>query len=103
FMSRFPILLNLSLILMVFISLTACSQKYYIVRHAEKAQPTGDTPLSEAGLERAQALKERLKGAKIGYVYTTKTLRAKQTASPTAEHFNVEIQHYGKVDAELIE
>ncbi|HEY8397387.1 MAG TPA: histidine phosphatase family protein [Flavihumibacter sp.] len=102
-MSRYLFLLNLSLILMVSVSQTALGQKYYIVRHAEKAHPTGDTPLSEAGLERAQALKEKLKDAKIAYVFTTNTLRTKQTAQPTAEHFKAEIQTYGKIDAALID
>ena len=61
------------LVLFVSIGLTASSQTYYIVRHAEKAVPSAgsimstpdDPPLSEAGQLRALALVEELKGKEI--------------------------------------
>ena len=59
------------LILFLFLQLlTACSHTFYIVRHAEKATSEGnnmmnnDPPLTEAGKERAEALKEILKTKK---------------------------------------
>lgn len=84
------------------ILLTGCSQKYYVVRHAEKAQETGNPPLSEAGQERALALKDKLKDKKIGYIFTTNTIRTQQTAAPTAALFQLSIQSYGKIDSTLI-
>ena len=53
--------------------LTSCSQSFYIVRHAEKeVANTGETmmsndpPLSDAGKQRAEVLKEILREKKIG-------------------------------------
>ncbi len=79
--------------------LTACSHTYYVVRHAEKAtqEPnmTSDVPLSEAGQQRAVALKEVLSSKKIAYAFSTNTIRTTTTAKPTAGHFGLSIQTYG--------
>jgi broad specificity phosphatase PhoE len=88
--------------LFLFISLTACSQTYYIVRHAEKAVPdagnammANDPPLSDAGKARAQSLKELLKKKKIAYIYSTNTIRTRTTAEPLSEYLHLSIQTYG--------
>ena len=67
--------------------LTSCTRTYYIVRHAEKVVVNGnssmmsnDPPLTEAGKERAEALKELLKTKKIGYIFSTNTIRTRSTA-----------------------
>ena len=79
----------------------SCSQTFYVVRHAEKAaQPTGnmmstDVPLSEAGKQRAERLKELLKDKKIGIIYSTNTIRTRTTAEPTAGYFNLSTNVYG--------
>lgn len=83
----------------VFISLTACSQTYYIVRHAEKAAVSGDmnannVPLSDAGKSRAEALKEVLKKEKIGHIFSTNTIRTKSTAEPLSKLLNIPIETY---------
>lgn len=90
------------LFLCLFISLTAWCQTYYIVRHAEKVTPTqgsnmmtNDPPLSDAGKARAQALKELLKDKKIGYIYSTNTIRTRTTAEPLSQVSGVAIQIYG--------
>ncbi len=65
----------------------------YLVRHAEKADgwPEEDRaldpfwPLSPAGIERARALAQRLEGAGVAAVYTSRTVRAFSTALPLAE------------------
>jgi broad specificity phosphatase PhoE len=95
----------------LFISLTACSQTYYIVRHAEKATVTqgsdmmaNDPPLSDAGKARAQALKEVLKDKKIAYIYSTNTIRTRTTAEPLSQLTGVAIQTYGpKPDSAFIQ
>ena len=89
-------------LLFLFISLlsTACTRSYYIVRHAEKVAAEGNTmasnnpPLTEAGKERAEALKEIMKTKKIGYIFSTNTNRTKLTAEPTRAYFNLETAFY---------
>lgn len=56
----------------------------YIVRHAEKASASGDTPLSEVGTKRAGCLAATLADANIQSIYTTEYKRTKETAVPTA-------------------
>lgn len=73
--------------------LVSCGNTIYIVRHAEKAPvPAGasqmaasDPPLSEAGKARALALRERLKGEKIAYFFSTNYKRTLATAKPLAD------------------
>lgn len=89
-------------LLFLFISLlsTACTTSYYIVRHAEKVPAEGsgamsnDLPLTAAGKERAEALKEIMKTKKIGYIFSTNTNRTKSTAEPTKAYFNLETTLY---------
>lgn len=89
-------------LLCMLFSLTAWSQTYYIVRHAEKAVPTAgsdmtatDPQLSDAGKARAQSLKELLKNEKIAYIYSTNTIRTRTTAEPLAQLLGITIQTYG--------
>jgi|SRR5690606_11497588 len=87
----------------VFIALIFCSctQKIYVVRHAEKATVSGnsnmmsqDPPLSEAGQKRAEDLREVLKSKKIGYIFSTNFIRTRSTAEPTRAHFGIQIENY---------
>jgi broad specificity phosphatase PhoE len=55
-----------------------------VVRHAEKAGPTGDVPLSEAGRARALELARLLAGAGVTAIYDTQYIRTQQTAEPVA-------------------
>jgi phosphohistidine phosphatase SixA len=82
--------------------LTACSHSYYVVRHAEKASAGAGTnmsannpPLSAEGEQRAQALKELLKGAKIKYMFSTNTIRTRTTAEPLSKELGLTIENYG--------
>jgi phosphohistidine phosphatase SixA len=87
--------------LLFMLLLSSCSQTFYVVRHAEKvAPPAGnmmstDVPLSEAGKQRAESLKELLKNKKIRLIYSTNTIRTKATAQPTADYFKIPIAIYG--------
>ena len=88
-------------ILMAGAFLTSFSQTYFVVRHAEKqaAVPGGttmssDAPLSEAGKQRAEALKDLLQSEKIGYVFSTNTVRTLSTAEPTKNYFNLQTKIY---------
>lgn len=98
-------------ILILAICLTGCAQKYFIVRHAEKAQEssgtnmhtTGNPPLSSVGQQRAQELAERLKKEKIGAIYSTNTSRTIQTATPTAEQHGITVVTYGRIDSVFVQ
>ena len=60
-----------------------------LVRHAEKAAPTGDVALSAAGEVRAKALMEVARDAKVSAIMTTQFQRTRQTAAPTAEALGI--------------
>jgi broad specificity phosphatase PhoE len=83
--------------------LTACGHTYYVVRHAEKAVPSAgvtmstpnNPPLSAAGTQRAQALKETLKDKKIDWIFSTNTVRTTATAEPLRSDRALTVQTYG--------
>ena len=86
---------------LLFISLTASSQTYYIVRHAEKAQVNGNPnmsasnpPLSDMGKERAEALKDELKDKHITKIFSTDFIRTLSTAGPLSQAINVPVITY---------
>ena len=97
--------------ILILLILTGCSRNYYIVRHAEKAQPseaatmqtTGNPPLSDAGNLRAAALQERLSREKLVAVYSTNTIRTIATATPTARAHQLELQLYARVNDSLLQ
>jgi 2,3-bisphosphoglycerate-dependent phosphoglycerate mutase len=60
-----------------------------IVRHAEKAGPTGDVPLTDAGHARAAALAHVLRDANISTIFVTDLQRTQQTAAPIAKALNL--------------
>jgi broad specificity phosphatase PhoE len=55
-----------------------------LVRHAEKAGPSGNVPLSPAGMARVKELERILTEVNLAAVYTTPFLRTEQTAGPLA-------------------
>ena len=92
-----------ALMTIMLLCLTACSHTYYVVRHAEKATPSAGTtmaspnnpPLSPAGGQRAQALKETLKDVKIDSIFSTNTIRTTTTAEPLRSLKSLSITTYG--------
>lgn len=88
-----------SFLLIICISCTH-TYTYYVVRHAERADGGmntmgNDPPLSEAGLQRAEKLKEVLKNKNIGAIYSTNTIRTKSTVQPAADYFKLPVTIYG--------
>ena len=83
--------------------LVSCNRNtFYIVRHAEKATAeknmSSDVPLTEAGQQRAIALKNLLAKKKIHYIFSTQTIRTTSTAKPFAELTGITIQPYSPKD-----
>jgi broad specificity phosphatase PhoE len=70
----------------------------YIVRHADKnTSIINDPPLSSpAGEQRAIDLANHLRFKKIGFIYSTDSLRAKSTARPLANIRGLQISIYLK-------
>lgn len=91
---------NFLILLLLPLLLIACSHTFYVVRHAEKATTNGnnmmsnDPSLTEAGKERAEALKEILETKKIAHIFSTNTIRTKATAEPTRAYFNLVTEIY---------
>ena len=100
-------------ILCLFFLSTSCGQKpeskdsvstYYLIRHAEKdrSDKTNRNPeLTEKGLERADNWANYFKDVKFDAVYSTDYNRTKQTAMPTAEANNAELQFYNPSDMQI--
>jgi broad specificity phosphatase PhoE len=98
----------ISLLLSISLLLTACSRTYYVVRHAEKAAPgpdmSTDVPLTPAGEQRALTLRDSLKDKRIGYIFSTNTVRTKSTAAPLATVLVLPTTIYGpKPDSSFIQ
>ena len=80
-------------ILMAFIS-SCHTTDYFLVRHAEKVDSSSDPDLSEAGMERAEALKDLLEEEGIDQVYATQYKRTQQTVQPLADAQGKEVIIY---------
>jgi broad specificity phosphatase PhoE len=95
------------LIILIFaVFLISCkTTKYFIVRHAEKETTntmTSDVPLSEAGKQRALALKDLLRNEKLSQIYSTNYIRTKTTAQPLADALALAIQTYNPSDSAFV-
>jgi 2,3-bisphosphoglycerate-dependent phosphoglycerate mutase len=97
-----------SILFIAVVLLISCkTTTYYIVRHAEKESSTamtnnamtGDVPLSEAGKQRAEALKDALRKENIKYIFSTNYIRTESTVQPLATALNIPIETYDLKDA----
>jgi phosphohistidine phosphatase SixA len=70
----------------------------FLVRHAEKADDSGDPPLSPAGRERAEELIHLLGKAGITKVWSTNYQRTRSTAAPVAVHLRLDVTLYDAAD-----
>jgi broad specificity phosphatase PhoE len=60
-----------------------------LVRHAEKLDHTDDPPLSAAGLQRATALADLLRGAGVSAIFATEFRRTQSTVAPLAKRLKL--------------
>lgn len=91
------IIRNSFLSLFILVSICSCSQKIYVVRHAEKEIGGIDPNLSPIGYDRADALKSVLLDKKIKQIYSTNTKRTIQTATPLSNALNIPVNKYEPV------
>ncbi|MCG2615655.1 histidine phosphatase family protein [Terrimonas sp. NA20] len=100
---------NCLLLVSIACIMSACSaQRYFVVRHAEKAtvarntpgMSATDPPLTDSGKQRALDLKTTLTSEKIRYVFSTNTIRTRETAEPTRAHFGLSTANYSPVPTE---
>lgn len=87
--------------------LSCKTTNYYIVRHAEKATASNttmsnDVPLSDAGKQRAEALKEILQKEHIKHIFSTNYIRTKSTVQPLADAIHIPIKIYDPKDSTFI-
>ncbi len=96
-----PLALALALVLCA--ACTASAQEaIYLVRHAERADSSADSKLSDAGEARAKRLAEWLSTAHITHIYTTDLRRTIQTAMPFAATSHVSPQQSPASDTQTI-
>ncbi|HJU53491.1 MAG TPA: phosphoglycerate mutase family protein [Pyrinomonadaceae bacterium] len=62
-----------------------------LVRHAEKASDAEDSPLTEAGTQRSQALVRVADAAGVSAIYTTQFKRNRDTAQPLSERLKIAV------------
>ena len=73
----------------------------YLIRHAEKADTSPDTELSETGKERAQKWKTYLNDKNIEAIYSTPYKRTTATAEPMAIARGINITSYNPAEMDL--
>lgn len=74
------------------------SSTVVLVRHAEKAAGV-DPPLSAAGQQRANLLRDMLQDQPLSAVFVTDTQRSRQTGQPTATGQGLPLTLYDATDA----
>jgi phosphohistidine phosphatase SixA len=70
----------------------------FVVRHGEKVGPTGDVPLSAEGKARAVALASVLRSAGVTAIFTSDTIRTRDTAAPLARQLAITPQELPSKD-----
>ena len=75
--------------------------RIYLVRHAEVNKQDPEKMLTEAGRDRAEALAQRLSTVDLTHVFSSHTLRTRDTVTPTAEAAGLEVQQFPTLGSTL--
>ena len=73
-----------------------------LVRHAERLDDSGDSPLNDVGQERVERLRTLLADVDFTHVHSTNLTRTRDTASPIAEDDGVELIFYSPGELEQL-
>ncbi|MFN0013239.1 MAG: SixA phosphatase family protein [Saprospiraceae bacterium] len=71
--------------------LSSCTTTIYLVRHAERADNTDNSLLSDMGHARAAILRDTLVGKEIKQIFTSTYIRTQQTADPLASALGIDL------------
>ncbi len=74
----------------------------FLVRHAERLDDSGDSPLSDAGRARVARLRALLADVDFTHVHSTNLTRTRDTARPVAEDDGVELAFYSPGELERL-
>jgi phosphohistidine phosphatase SixA len=74
----------------------------YIVRHAERADRSANSPLSDAGAARARKLATMLKDAGVTHVFTSDLRRTIDTGAPLADALHTRAEQVPSGDAQAL-
>jgi phosphohistidine phosphatase SixA len=67
---------------------------FFLVRHAEKADPSKDPPLTEEGRARAEGLARMLRDAGVDEIFSSDFVRTRDTAAPLASRLGLDVELY---------
>lgn len=102
--SRFLGAASLALTLLAPCAALAEPTAIYLVRHGEKGTVGNDPELTAQGQVRAQNIATILQKAGIANIFSTPTVRTRQTAQPLAQRSSLEVQAYdAKAPKALVE
>lgn len=74
----------------------------FLVRHAERLDDSGDSPLNDVGRERVERLRTMLADVDFTHVHSTNLTRTRDTARPIAEDDGVELSFYSPGELEAL-
>jgi broad specificity phosphatase PhoE len=101
---RIRLLVGIAALLLLGCATPAHAQSaVFVIRHAERLDESQDSPLSDAGYRRAQALASFLKDAGITAVYVSDLQRTIKTAEPLARALGVELRKVPQYDGKDME
>lgn len=86
--------LSLALACLLPCAAMAAPEVIYLVRHGEKAAEGKDPELTPQGQARASRIAAILHRAGVKAIFSTPTLRTRQTAQPLAQRLGIEVQAY---------
>lgn len=88
-MPRLPVLVVATLLAALLAAPAWAQQAVYVIRHAERADGSFNSPLSPAGHARAARLAKMLGTSGIGAIFVSDLRRTAQTAAPLAQVLHV--------------